>query len=248
MNTDSFLYFALLMLFSGFLSYAKVPLTAFRKQQKYNGNDTRQQVVRGNSAITQCNLLRERADDYLLTIFTVQTLAKTAAAIFLYIGFTSISVGNEPLFSVVLAMILTLVVAFVFLLGVAEIFARALAKASMERAAKIIFGPVVALHFITRPLTLPCESLIKWLKSSLKIPFAGMDIPAMAEDLIDSNSGNAVLEQSEMEMISSIVEFRDTIVREVMVPRVDMKCIPAEATLEEGILVLRVDLRPSSDR
>jgi magnesium and cobalt exporter, CNNM family len=41
--------------------------------------------------------------------------------------------------------------------------------------------------------------------------------------------------EDEREMISSIIEFRDTIVREVMVPRTDMVTLPASASTDEAV-------------
>jgi CBS domain containing-hemolysin-like protein len=42
-----------------------------------------------------------------------------------------------------------------------------------------------------------------------------------------------VIEKEESEMIQSIIEFGDTLVREVMIPRTEMLGVPLEATVEE---------------
>jgi CBS domain containing-hemolysin-like protein len=44
-----------------------------------------------------------------------------------------------------------------------------------------------------------------------------------------------VLEEKEREMIHSIFEFGDTLVREVMRPRVDLVAVPAKATINEAL-------------
>jgi len=58
--------------------------------------------------------------------------------------------------------------------------------------------------------------------------------------LVEAGEANGALEAGEREMISSIFEFRETIVREIMVPRVDIRAVPARAKLMEIVdLLLR---------
>jgi len=237
LDTDSsFLCFALLVIFSGLLSYAKVSLLLLRRRKIINGNDappTSSGSADGSDQ-AQFELLIRRADDYLLTILTVQNLVKAAAVVFLYLGLSLLRSGGEAVFSFTQTLVLTLVLSFLFLLGLGEIAVRIVARANVEHASKLIFGPVMALHFIARPLTLPLERLIKWHRHIVKKQDENADVPAVAEDFIEENGSAVSLEESEMEMISSIVEFKDTIVREVMAPRVDMKCIPVGTSLSEA--------------
>ena len=237
MDTDSsFLCFALLALFSGLLSYAKVSLLFLRRQKPVDGNDAHPgqsgQVDKSDQA--QFNLLIRKADDYLMTILTVQNIAKAAAVMFLYNGLSAPTSSGRIMFSFTEAMLLTLAGAFLFLLGLGEIMVRIPARKNVERASKLIFGPVIALHFIARPLTMILEPIIKWHMGVINKNNDSTDVPAVAEDFIDENGSAPALEESEIEMIESIVEFKDTIVREVMAPRVDMKCIPVETTLSEA--------------
>lgn len=51
------------------------------------------------------------------------------------------------------------------------------------------------------------------------------------QEAINSSEEEGILNESEGDMLQSIFEFGDTIVREVMVPRTDMVCCPADATL-----------------
>jgi putative hemolysin len=47
------------------------------------------------------------------------------------------------------------------------------------------------------------------------------------------------LEEDERDMIDSVMEFGDTVVRELMVPRVDMECLDVAATVGEAIARVR---------
>lgn len=53
------------------------------------------------------------------------------------------------------------------------------------------------------------------------------------QEAINSSEEEGILNESEGDMLQSIFDFGDTIVREVMVPRTDMVCCPAEATLSD---------------
>jgi putative hemolysin len=50
--------------------------------------------------------------------------------------------------------------------------------------------------------------------------------------LVESAESTGAFEQDERELIDSVFEFRDTIAREVMTPRVDLDSVPASSTLE----------------
>ncbi len=53
--------------------------------------------------------------------------------------------------------------------------------------------------------------------------------------LVDVAEEEEQIEQEERELIHSVFEFGDTVVREVMVPRPDMITLPADAPLQEGL-------------
>jgi magnesium and cobalt transporter len=60
------------------------------------------------------------------------------------------------------------------------------------------------------------------------------------QDAINSSEEEGILNESEGDMLQSIFDFGDTIVREVMVPRTDMVCCPADATLSAFLeLIIR---------
>jgi CBS domain containing-hemolysin-like protein len=63
--------------------------------------------------------------------------------------------------------------------------------------------------------------------------------PFVTEDeirhLVDVAEEEEEIEEEERELIHSIFEFGDTVVREVMVPRPDMVALPASATVDEAL-------------
>ncbi|MBI3997971.1 MAG: HlyC/CorC family transporter, partial [Armatimonadetes bacterium] len=77
-------------------------------------------------------------------------------------------------------------------------------------------------------------------------PFGGHvrpDAPLVTEEeiqlLVKMGEEQGVLEQDEREMIHSIFQFGDTVVREVMTPRIDMACVAADDPVETLLDVVR---------
>lgn len=52
-------------------------------------------------------------------------------------------------------------------------------------------------------------------------------------ELLEEAEESGEIEEEEREMVASVFEFGDTVVREVMTPRVDLEAVPIEATLAE---------------
>ena len=81
-----------------------------------------------------------------------------------------------------------------------------------------------------------------WL-SALSRTFRGESRALTEKELqeaINSSEEEGILNESEGDMLQSIFEFGDTIVREVMVPRTDMVCSPADASLSDFLeLIIR---------
>ncbi|MGH7425818.1 MAG: hemolysin family protein, partial [Candidatus Methylomirabilales bacterium] len=98
--------------------------------------------------------------------------------------------------------------------------------------------PVYGLGTLLRPVV---SALIKLNRLFLLIlPGRGLPkSPLTSEEEIMSMLAMAeseeVIETQERELIHSIFEFGDTVVREVMVPRPDMVCVDARASLESSL-------------
>ncbi len=93
------------------------------------------------------------------------------------------------------------------------------------------------LGFILTPLVLLWRSLLRVL-----VPEGGIGGPLAIERVLDELMPEgevfSSLETDEKEMIRHVVEFKNTTVREIMVPRIDMVCIPADATPREAVKVI----------
>ncbi|HBL31983.1 MAG TPA: hypothetical protein DD490_34605 [Acidobacteria bacterium] len=109
---------------------------------------------------------------------------------------------------------------------------RAILARDPERALDVLTRLYRAVLFVLAPLVTLLAPLVPQARP------AGRDEDeeeATAEEIeafIDVGTREGILEPEQGEMLWSIVDFRDTQVRSVMTPRIDMVCAPVESHLE----------------
>lgn len=101
--------------------------------------------------------------------------------------------------------------------------------------------PIVALAYVpVHALLLPLTNLLERLSS---FDYSDEDFRAEKEEelrsIVESEGESGVLEEGEREMIEGVFGFHDRIVREVMIPRVDMVAIDQSASLKGLIDLIR---------
>lgn len=152
----------------------------------------------------------------------VRIVAETAAAVLVTV---QLAASNLPLWAALLLAILIMTAASFVLAGSSpRSVGRAHAFGVLTVAAPII-------HFL-RVLLGPLADALVSIGDRVTPGRPGTTAFASEEQLlsmVDEAVKNDVLEKDERELIHSIFEFGDTVVREVMVPRIDM------VTLEENV-------------
>ena len=120
----------------------------------------------------------------------------------------------------------------------AEVVPKTYTVQRTETAALIAAGPV---YFFGR-LLMPVARVLILVANALMLLLPGRGLPKgpfVTEDeirhLVDVAEEEEEIEEEERELIHSVFEFGDTVVREVMVPRPDMIVIRADATLDEAL-------------
>ena len=116
-----------------------------------------------------------------------------------------------------------------------------LARAIAENYADRISLSVAPLAALSSWFLFPFTAPLNWLENSIHLEFtkrSDIDDRPTTEDevinLIDENN-NQELDAEEREIIRSVFEFGDTVVREVMTPRVDIVGLSSTASVEECI-------------
>jgi putative hemolysin len=169
--------------------------------------------VRGSTRLQHLIEERNRTLTSVLIGSTVVLLAADSLATYLFI------VWGVPHAAIWSTVVMTIVI---LLLG--EILPKTVAVSSGDRTA-LRLAPFLSLT--TRILS-PLTSAFLWMTNALVRIFGGQPHagPYVTEEdiktLVNVGVEQNVLEEQERELIHSIIEFGDTIVREVMTPRTDM--------------------------
>src|SRR5581483_509402 len=131
-----------------------------------------------------------------------------------------------------LALLLLLILIF------SEALPKAVALRNPAQAAQLLAGPMALLGWLLAPLF----SLISFVIGPLVRAISGQDIskvPLVTEEelrlLVNVGEEEGLIEPDEREMIEGIFSFGDTVVREVMIPRVDIVALEENAGLEAAI-------------
>ena len=123
------------------------------------------------------------------------------------------------------------------LLLVLVVFDRLLPQAFFTRTRGDWIGRITwvvqALFYLALPVTLTISLLLS-IAALAEPEQEQQETPAEAVDaLLEAGEEEGVLDQEDRELVRSVVEFGDKVVREVMTPRPQMFAVPATMTLEE---------------
>lgn len=126
-------------------------------------------------------------------------------------------------------------------LVIGEIAPKSLAVRHPERFALIAVHPIRWLQTLLTPVV----AILTFLSNAVVRPFGGtahFTTPAVNEEelkiLVEAGEEQGVLAPEETEMIHSILDFGDTVVRKVMTPRIDLTALDVGAPLPELILLV----------
>lgn len=210
-----------LLALSAFFSSAE---TAFMSLQRVRLRHLERLGVRG---ITRVRRLVDQADRTLVTILIGSNLVNTAVASLGTVIVASL-VGVEA------AVIVTTLLVTVLLLVFGEIVPKTAAIQHSERFAVLFSFPLEVLARVLAPLT----ALLSWLGSAVAQLLGGPTArSALSEEeirtviLMGEEAG--VLHREETAVLRNVLELEDTLVREVMVPRVEVVAVQAEQSVAD---------------
>ncbi len=212
---------ALLVLVAGVLAMADAALTAFSKSRA-NGL-----VASGRRGATWVRRLVEDPAAALNTALLLRLAAEITAVVL--VAVVCLDFIDTLWIAVLVAAGSMLVVSFV-VIGVAP---RTLGRQHAEQVALSTAGALLTMTRVLGPL----PRLLIMLGNALtpgrgfrEGPFA---TEAELRELVDIAEAGRVIESGERQMIHSVFELGDTIVREVMVPRTDVVFIESNKTLRQ---------------
>jgi putative hemolysin len=231
-STTALLGFLGLVLLSATLSAAFSAVRNARKQH------LREMASDGQRGAARALALGEEATRLLALWQVITVLLHFAAAAIILSGAQqllhalSLSAGAQHVRSRSLLLLIGALIMLIF----GELIPSALAAQRAEQNA-LRWAPLVV--FAMR-LLMPLSALVRAV-SGLFTASAGASSAYITEEeiktLVDAGSEEGVIEDEEKEMIYSVLQFNDKVVRELMVPRIDIVGLSAESTLERALQV-----------
>ncbi|WP_129666440.1 hemolysin family protein [Phytoactinopolyspora endophytica] len=212
---------AALVVVAGMFAMADAGLTAFSRAR---ADALGKQGRRGARPLQR--LLADPAPALNTALLLRITAEITAVAL---VTVVAVEYFDTRFLTIVVAAPVMLVVSFVAI-GVAP---RTLGRQHAERVALAMAGPLLTLTRVLGPipkLLILLGNALTPGKGFREGPFA---TEAELREMVDLAEAGQIIESGEREMIHSIFELGDTVVREVMVPRTDVVFIESYKTLRQ---------------
>lgn len=205
-------------------------LSEWRLRQLWEGRDD------GNGALALFERDPQRFVSTLLIVRTVSDVALAALAVV-----TALQIASPSGFSTGLAVFYGGFAAVLAILLFGEIIPRSVALRNPIGMARAVVRPVYLLSIVIYPV----GALFTWLtKGVLRLFRIEPSLSAqMSEDelreLLRNAGETGVLEAQEQQMIRGVIDLEETVVREVMTPRVDVVGVAEEASLRDLLALVR---------
>jgi putative hemolysin len=237
------LFLVFLTFLEGFFVAAEIALVSVRRSR------IDQLVEEGSSGARRVRKLIDDPGRFLavsqLGLTLIGFFASAFAAVSLVDGLARLleSLGVAQAQAESAALIVVTIILALFTIVFAELIPKAIALGAPERFALILSRPIDVLARVLGPVVSVLNGITRWVARSLGVEL-NQEAAISAEELrliVERGGEQGVLEAEEEQMINAVIELGDRRVHEVMVPRVAIASVPADATLEEAIdLVVEV--------
>jgi CBS domain containing-hemolysin-like protein len=211
--------FVFLLILSGFFSGSE---TAFMSANRVR---IRELANEGDKQAERVDLLLEDQTKLLTTILIGNNLVNIAASAIA----TSIAITIFGSKGVGIATGFVTLVILVF----GEITPKSLGNNNPIEYAKLASIILLWLEKILYPVILLFTLLIKKVIGEDKMISSAFISEEEVRRFVNVSEEEGAIKESEKEMIQSVFEFDDIVVKEIMVPRIDMVCISKDASIDE---------------
>jgi putative hemolysin len=234
------LFLVFLTFLEGFFVAAEIALVSVRRSR------VDQLVEEGNPAARRVRRLLDDPGRFLavsqLGLTVIGFFASAYAAVSLVEGLQSVmqTAGVDPGAAEAVALIVVTVILAMFTIVFAELVPKSLALSSPERYALVLSRPIDFIGRVLGPVIALLTGVTRWVASLLGVQL-NPEASITAEELrliVERGGEQGVLEAEEEQMINAVIELGERRVHEVMVPRVSIVGLPADATFEQAIDVV----------
>jgi len=229
------LIIGVLILINSLFVAAEIALVTVRRSR------LQQMVVQGDRGARRVARLIADPSRFLaviqIGITFIGFLAAAYAGANLAVGLQLVIAGVAPLANQAGVIALLLVTAFVSLVTIVfgELVPKRLALAHAERYALLVSRPVILLGRVLGPLVWLLTAITNATTRVLGV--REIDEDRLTSDeiriLVERGGEQGVIEAEEEQMIGAVLELGQRRVHEVMVPRIDIAALAAEAPLDE---------------
>ncbi|GAB3033400.1 hemolysin family protein [Natronobiforma cellulositropha] len=216
---------AVLIALSGFFSSSEIAMFSLPKHRVEG------MVEEGIQGATRVKALKDDPHRLLVTILVGNNIVNIAMS---SIATAVLSIHFGGLLGVVLATFG--ITAIVLLFG--ESAPKSYAVENTETWSVRIAKPLKATEYVLLPLVVVFDYLTRQVNKvtgssgAIETPYVTR---TEIQEMIESGEREGVLEEDEHEMLQRIFRFNNTIVKEVMTPRLDMTAVPKDAAIDEAI-------------
>lgn len=230
----SVLFFVLLLFLSAFFSGSESAFFSISELELRSLKEKRNESKIARQILALLNNSKRLLTVILIGNTVVNVTAATVVALLSIRLFPQgwIESGAGVFFQIVIVTLLILVFS--------EVTPKVFAVKQHLRFAEWAVFPMTLLVKILAPISFVLESLTNGISKLLGVK---KDMVFINEEeiktLIDVSEEKGALDPAEKEMIHSIFEFRETMVREVMVPRMDMVCVEKSTPLQDVLALIK---------
>jgi putative hemolysin len=232
-----------LILLGGFFAASEIALITVKRHRLH------QLVGEGSRAARVAQRLTEDPSRFLATIQIAITFLGFLAA---GVGAVSLSDSLAGLIALVPIdlvrdaadgvsfVLVTLLIALASII-IGELVPKTLALTFADRFALVVARPIGWMDRLLRPIVWLVSSVSNVLVRALggrDRPQAGYLSTEELKMLVETGSETGGIEEDEKEMIHGVIELGETMVHEVMVPRIGIRAVEASASLEEVLDVI----------
>jgi len=228
---------ALLIVINGLFSAAEIALVTVRRSR------LQQLIDEGSSGARRVHRLTSQPGRFLAVIQLGITFVGFLAAAFAgasIVGSVELWLTGVPIVgeqAALLALLAVTLVITLFTIVFGELVPKSLALAHAERFALTAARPVEFIGRLLSPLVWLLTAVTSGITRLFGVTDAQQD-RLTAEELmilVERGGEQGVIEAEEQQMIGAVLELGEQRVHEVMVPRIDIKAVPASAPLDEFV-------------
>ncbi len=198
-------------------------------------------IAAGESYARHALLLSEDSGRLLATVRFVQALTRflvagAAALVFAPLATTTLEgIAMTASFANVIAFVGVMLISTVVVVVLGELVPAALIFRDSVTWAVRLAAPLIVFEWLFYPFA----RFLTWLSGLIAAPLGGRAAASVTAEqiqtLIAVGEKGGAIEQEEKQMIDSILRFGDTLVREVMIPRVDVLALDEETPLDAAL-------------